>query len=49
MNWEGMSGDIALGYKQQGCISVDIRYVMLIIDKMAGAQNLINEMIIVSK
>lgn len=47
MNWEGMSGDIAFGYKQQRCISVDIRYVMLIIDKLAGAQNLINEMTII--
>ena len=47
MNWEGMSGGIAFGQKQQRCISVDIRYVMLIIDKLAGAQNLINEMTIV--
>jgi len=49
MNWEGMSGDIAFGNKQQRCISVDIRYVMLIIDKMANAQNLINEMTIIKK
>lgn len=46
-NWEAMSGDIAFEYDLQRCINVDIRYVMLIIDKMAGAQNLINEMTIV--
>lgn len=46
-NWEAMSGDIAFEDKLQRCISVDIRYVMLIIDKLAGAQNLINEMTIV--
>ncbi|MCP4552828.1 MAG: S46 family peptidase [Bacteroidetes bacterium] len=48
-NWEAMSGDIAFEYDLQRCINVDIRYVMLIIDKMAGAQNLINEMTIVNK
>lgn len=47
-NWEAMSGDIAFEYNLQRCINVDIRYVMLIIDKMAGAQNLINEMTIVN-
>jgi len=46
-NWEAMSGDIAFANEYQRCISVDIRYVMLIIDKMAGAQNLIDEMTIV--
>ena len=46
-NWEAMSGDIAFEPKLQRCIAVDIRYVMLIIDKLAGAQNLINEMTIV--
>ena len=46
-NWEAMSGDIAFAHKVQRCIAVDIRYVMLIIDKLAGAQNLINEMTII--
>jgi hypothetical protein len=46
-NWEAMSGDIAFEPKLQRCIAVDIRYVMLIIDKLANAQNLINEMTIV--
>jgi len=48
-NWEAMSGDIAFEEKLQRCIAVDIRYVMLIIDKMAGAQNLLDEMTIVKK
>ena len=46
-NWEAMSGDIAFAHEVQRCIAVDIRYVMLIIDKLAGAQNLINEMTII--
>ncbi len=48
-NWEAMSGDITFEPKLQRCIAVDIRYVMLIIDKLANAQNLINEMTIVKK
>ena len=43
-NWEAMSGDVAFEPELQRTISVDIRYVMFIIDKFANAQNLINEM-----
>ena len=43
-NWEAMSGDIAFEPELQRTISVDIRYVLLIIDKYAGATNLIDEM-----
>ena len=43
-NWEAMSGDIAFETELQKCINVDIRYVLFIIDKYAGAKNLINEM-----
>jgi hypothetical protein len=46
-NWEAMSGNIAFNPDLQRCINVDIRYVLFIIDKFAGAQNLINEMKIV--
>ena len=46
-NSESMSGDIAFEKSMQKCINVDIRYVLLIIDKYAGAQNLIDEMNIV--
>jgi len=48
-NWEAMSGDIAFEPELQRCICVDIRYVLFIIDKFAGAQNLIDEMIIVTE
>ncbi|MGE4288329.1 MAG: S46 family peptidase [Salinivirgaceae bacterium] len=43
-NSEAMSGDIAFENSMQKCINVDIRYVLLIIDKFAGASNLIEEM-----
>lgn len=46
-NWEAMSSDIAFEPTLQKCISVDIRYVLFIIDKFAGAQRLINEMTLV--
>jgi hypothetical protein len=48
-NWEAMSGDIAFEPAYQRTISVDIRYVLFIIDKFAGAKNLIDEMSIVKK
>lgn len=43
-NWEAMSGDIAYDQVYKRCINVDIRYVLFIIDKFAGATNLIREM-----
>ncbi len=46
-NWEAMSGDIAFEPELQRTINVDIRYVLLIVDKFAGAKNLIDEMVIV--
>lgn len=48
-NWEAMSGDIAYEAKVQRTIAVDIRYVLFVIDKYAGATNLIDEMNIVQK
>lgn len=45
-NWEAMSGDIAFEPALQRTISVDIRYVLFIIDKFAGATRLIDEMVI---
>lgn len=45
-NWEAMSGDLAFENELQKCINVDIRFVLWTIDKMAGAQNLIDEMTI---
>ena len=46
-NWEAMSGDINFEKSIQRCINVDVRYVLFIIDKMGGAQNLIDELTIV--
>ncbi len=46
-NWEAMSGDIAFETELQKCINVDIRFVLFIIDKYAGAKHLIDEMTIV--
>ena len=43
-NWEAMSGDIFFEQNIQRTIVVDIRYVLFIIDKYAGATNLIDEM-----
>ena len=45
-NWEAMSGDIAFEKDIQRTISVDIRYIMFIIDKYANAGYLIDEMTI---
>ena len=43
-NWEAMSGDIAFESELQRTISCDIRYVLFIVDKYAGATHLIEEM-----
>lgn len=45
-NWEAMSGDICFEPALQRTISVDIRYVLFIIDKFAGAKHLVDEMTI---
>ena len=46
-NWEAMSGDILFEPDLQRTINVDIRYVLFIIDKFAGATNLIGELTLV--
>jgi hypothetical protein len=43
-NWEAMSGNYAFEPQLQRTICVDIRYVLFIIDKYAGATNLIKEL-----
>lgn len=43
-NWESMSGDVIFEPDLQRCISVDIRYVMFVVDKFGGAGHLIKEM-----
>ena len=46
-NWESMSSDVMFEPDLQRCISVDIRYVLFIVDKFGGASHLIEEMTLV--
>lgn len=46
-NWEAMSGDIEFEQNLQRTISVDIRYTLFIVEKFAGAKNLIDELTII--
>jgi len=46
-NWEAMSGDIFFEKNIQRTISVDIRYILFIIDKYADAGHLVDEMTLV--
>lgn len=46
-NIEAMAGDVIFDEKLQKTINVDIRYVLFIIEKYAGAKHLIDEMTIV--
>ena len=46
-NWEAMSGDIAFENEVQRTICMDTRYLLFIIDKMANAQNLMQELKII--
>jgi hypothetical protein len=48
-NWEGTMSDINYDIDLCRNISVDIRYVLFIIDEFAGAYRLIDEMTLVSK
>jgi len=48
-NWEAMSGDIYYENQVQRTISVDIRYVLFIIDKFAGAGHIVDEMTLKKK
>lgn len=46
-NYEGLTGDIAYNPQLQRAACVDIRYILFVIDKYAGAKHLIDEMTIV--
>lgn len=46
-NWESMMSDLKFQDEYVRTISVDIRYVLFIIDKYAGASNLIEELTLV--
>jgi len=43
-NWEAMSGDIIFEPQLQRTIATDIRYILFVIDKYAGAGYLLDEM-----
>lgn len=43
-NYESMSSDILFDTELQRCISVDIRYVLFVIDKVGGAGYLLDEL-----
>ena len=43
-NWEAMSGDIAYEPELQRTIVVDVRYVLFIVDRLMGGQNIVNEL-----
>jgi hypothetical protein len=46
-NIEAMAGDVIFDHNLQRTISVDIRFVLLIMDKYAGAKNLIDELTLI--
>ncbi|MCF8371179.1 MAG: S46 family peptidase [Bacteroidales bacterium] len=46
-NWESMSGDIIFESDYQRTINVDVRYILFIIDRFAGAGYLLEEMIVI--
>jgi hypothetical protein len=46
-NWEGAVGDLVYDPSFNRTISVDIRYVLFVVDKFAGAERLLGEMKIV--
>lgn len=43
-NIEAMAGDVIFDDELQRCINVDIRYVLFLIDKLAGAGHIIDEL-----
>lgn len=43
-NWEAMSGDIAYEPELQRTIVVDVRYVLFVIEKLMGGQNITDEL-----
>jgi hypothetical protein len=46
-NWEAMSGNIFFEDKVQRTISCDIRYILWLVDRVYGAQNIIDELTLV--
>jgi len=48
-NWEAMTGDLIFDPELKRTICVDIRYVLYVVDKYAGAENLIKELKLVTR
>ena len=48
-NWESLSGDILFENDMQRMISVDIRYVLYMIDKIMGAPHIVKELKLTGK
>ena len=46
-NWEAMTGDLVFDPNYKRCINADIRYILFIIDKFAGAGHLVEEITII--
>ncbi len=46
-NWEAMTGDLVFDPEYKRSINVDIKYVLFVMDKFAGAGHLVNEMTLV--
>ena len=44
-NWESMSSDVMFEPALQRCICVDIRYVLWMVEKFGGADNIIKELV----
>ena len=45
--WEGVASDMDFNPEQSRNISVDVRYILFIIDKLAGAGYLLDELTII--
>jgi hypothetical protein len=46
-NIEAMAGDVIFDNNLQRTINVDVRFILLIIEKYAGAKNIIDELTLV--
>lgn len=45
-NWEGVVGDYIFEERLNRCISVDTRYMLFVLDKFSGAENILKELVI---
>ena len=45
-NWEGVVGDYVFEERYNRTISVDARYMLFVLDKFSGAENILKELVI---